>query len=46
MRDVKAGGGSTPEPNRAHLNYEFVEVRCFTVKGVLTNSYFTVLLGS
>ncbi len=27
-------------------DYQEVEVRCFTVKGVLTNSYFTVLLGS
>ena len=43
---VTAYGQKGEQCKAVSWNYYSVEIRCYTVKGVLTNSYFTVLLGS
>jgi hypothetical protein len=43
---VTAYGQKGEQCKAVSWNHSSVEIRCYTVKGVLTNSYFTVLLGS
>jgi hypothetical protein len=43
---VTAYGEKGEQCKVSKWNYQAVEVRCFTVKGLLTDSYFTVLLHS